>query len=115
MTTSFAVNANNDLYIGNNGSLAIVSDIQSVLVACACIAKSVRGEMFLQVDRGIPYFETVFTGSPQILQFEAALRAAWKKVDQVLNIISLTTSVQNNQLSYAAEILTSFGAGTLNG
>lgn len=115
MTQTFGVNASNDIYIGGDGNLVIDRDTQAVLTACAQTVKTRLGEMVLAVNDGLPYFETVFTGVPNIPQFEMALRTAILAVPGVNEILSLTTSQAGDVLSYTAVILTIYGQGVLNG
>ena len=115
MTQIFAVNSKNDIYIGDDGQLAIVTGLQAVLQACEHVAKARLGEMVLAIDQGIPYFETVWNGVPNLPQFEIALRQAFLGVDGVTEVISLTTIQRADILSYTATIMTTFGGGTING
>lgn len=115
MTKTFAVDENNDLYIGNDGNLAIVTGKEAVLQACASAAKAQLGEMLYAVNSGIPNFQTVWVGAPNIQQFEAALRKTLLSVNGVREIKSLVTSLNNDQLQYSAVISTIFGTGAING
>lgn len=115
MTQSFAVDQNNDLFIGPNGSLAINSGLAAVSQNAAHAAKTILGEMVLATDKGIPYFEAVWTGSPNLPQFEAALRAAILAVDGVTKVDALTITQTGNTLNYAADIVTVYGSGVVNG
>lgn len=115
MTQVFSVDSNNDLFIKENGTLAINTQLQAVLQACEHVAKSQLFEMVLDQERGVPNFETIWNGSPNIAQFEAFLRRNILTVPDVIEIVSLETNVQNNVLRYVAEIRTTFGTGVLNG
>jgi enamine deaminase RidA (YjgF/YER057c/UK114 family) len=105
--------APNDLYLDDDGNIVMATDIQAALQACAEAAKTLLGEMVLNTDQGIPYFQTVWVGVPNVQQFNAALRAAFLAVPNVIEVVSLITSQQNNTLQYTAIIRTSFGAGNL--
>lgn len=115
MTQTFAADANNDLFLGKNGNLAIVSGLEAVLQNCAHLAKSLLGEMVLETDQGLPYRETLWTGAHNVAQFEAALRAGLLGVDGVSEITSLNINQVGNTLKYAADIVTIYGAGSVNG
>jgi len=115
MAITFAVDDNNDLYIGDDGRLVLVRGLQAVLQACAQAAKTLLGEMILQTNKGLPNFETIWNGTPNIPQWEAALRKTILAVVDVTGISRLTTSVTNNTLSYAIEIQTVYGIGEING
>jgi hypothetical protein len=118
-TLSANVNSNipgvafNDLYLNADGNISLSFDLQAALQACAQAAQTLLGEMVFNVNQGIPYFQTVWVGVPNVQQFTAALRAAFLAVPNVVEVISLVTSQQNDSLTYSAIIRTSFGSGTI--
>lgn len=115
MTKTLAVDENNDIYIGNDGNLAIVTGIEATLQACAQAVQAQLGEMILAVDQGMPNFQTIWNGAPNVPQFEGYLRSTILGVENVLEIEDLTITPENGILSYQAQILTSFGSAVLNG
>lgn len=110
-----AVDENNDLYIGADGSLAMATELDAVMQAAQQAAQTQLGEMQYAVDQGVPNFATVWNGAANLSQFEAYLRRTLLAVDHVTGVQDLTVSVANNALSYAATILTDYGPGALNG
>lgn len=115
MSLVLAVNANNDLFIGPDGSLALARNLEAVEQAAQQAAASQLGEMVLAVDRGVPNFAVTWNGAPRLGQFEAYLRRAIMAVDGVLEVQELRTSRAGNVLSYRATIRTIYGQGVLNG
>ena len=115
MVRSLSVNELNDIYLDPQGNLAIAVGLTAILQNCEHAARAVLGEMVLEVDRGIPYFETVWAGNPQISQFDAALRRALLAVEGVIEVVNLSTTPEDNQLNYTALIRTTFGEGTASG
>lgn len=115
MTKTFAVDANNDLYIGADGSLAVASDLHATLQAAQQAAQTQTGEMEYAVDQGIPNFAVTWNGAPNLAQFDAALRRAILGVAHVTGIQELTIATADNQLRYSATIVTDYGVGVLNG
>lgn len=117
------VNGVDDLYVDDEGNIAIVFDLQAVLQACKQAALTRLGEMVLQTDQGIPYLEAVFVGVPNLLAFESALRTAWLATQGVVSVTNLTTKQNNSTItgtsittigiSYTATILTVFGLGNI--
>lgn len=110
-----AVDEKNDMYIGENGNLALNSGIDAIMQACANAVKAQLGEMILETNRGIPNFQTVWNGAPNIAQFEAFLRRTILEVEGVTNILNLTTRVNNGTLFYEVDIQTIYGSEVLNG
>lgn len=112
---TLAVDANNDLYVGADGALAVVSGLTAVLQAAQQAAQTQLGEMIYAVDEGIPNFAAVWNGAPNVAQFEAALRRTLSAVEGVTGVSDLITTVRANTLSYSATITTIYGAGAING
>ena len=108
------VDANNDLFLGPDGNIAVASGIQAVLVACQCAVKTRFGEMVLAADQGIPYFETAFAGGYNVAAFEDALRAAILRVRDVRSV-NLTAAASGDRITYTATIVTAYGEGVLRG
>lgn len=109
MTQSFGLNRNNDIYIGSDGNLVIENGEQAVLNACANVAKASLGEEVLSINNGVPYFQAAWSGAPNIAVFESYLRNAFLSVDGVVQVVSLSTSIANNTLSYIAQIESVYG------
>jgi len=115
MTITLAVDDLNDLFIGGDGALAVVSELEATLQACEHAAKTQLSEMIYAVDAGIPNFATVWNGSPNKSQFEAYLRRTLLAVENVTEVPELSTVIANHVLSYRAVIKTIFGTGVING
>lgn len=115
MTRTLAVDANNDIYLGPGGRLAVVTGLDAVLLLCAHAAKTLLGEMVLAIDQGLPYFQALWSGAPNIPVFEAAYRQRILAVQDVTGIVEVTFTVQGSVLSYAATISTIYGTGVVNG
>jgi hypothetical protein len=115
MTRVFTVDENNDLILAGDGDLAISTDLEAVLQACEHAAKAQLAEMVLAVDQGVPNFQTIWQGSPNVFQFEAYLRRQLQNVTGVVEVSELTSTVSDNVLSYTATIQTIYGQGVVNG
>lgn len=113
MTTTFAVDSNNDLYLDNNGNIAIISGLQATLQACQQAVQTTLGEMVLDMSSGLPYFQAVFVGNPNFKVFNSAATSAILAVDGVNQVISFTSSQDGDKLIYTAVILTVYGQGTI--
>jgi hypothetical protein len=82
---------------------------------CAQVAKLQLGEAVLNTNLGVPYFQTVWNGVPNIQQFTSSLRSAFLSVTGVVEVVSLITSQTDNVLSYTAVIRTIYGSGGISG
>jgi len=112
----------NDIYLDTTENIAIAGttpnnndQLQAVMFACNTASKAELGEMVLQTNLGIPNFQLIWVGVPNIPQWRAALIATFKRIPGVVDVLTLNTSYTKNILSYTAVILTSYGQGTLNG
>jgi hypothetical protein len=121
----------NDLFVGDDGNIVLAGitesnpdQLNAVLYACANAAKSVLGEMVLNTNRGLPNFQVIWVGAPNIGIWEAALRNILSAIDGVSDIAEITTqrgyntnAYNNTQdlLIYTVTIVTEFGTGTFNG
>lgn len=114
MTQSFATNSNNDLFIASDGNLSVATGIEAVLFACANAAKAQLNEMIYAFDRGVANFQTIWTNSVNVAQFEASVRAAILSVPGVIGIESFDMLVLDNAMNYRAVIKTIYGNGEIN-
>ena len=108
---TFSVNSANDIYLDSVGNIAFAYDLTAITQECAQAAKTLLGEMIYNINQGIPYFQTVWIGVPNIGQYTAALRRAFLAIDGVLEVVSILTSQTDNTLSYTAVIRTIYGSG----
>lgn len=110
---TFAVNTQNDIYLGTDGNLAVVYDMQGTLQACAHATKTLLGEMIFSTNEGLPNFQLVWVGVPNLQQYEAAVRATLLAVDGVVEIVSFLIDLNDNTMTYTATIRTIYGTGTI--
>lgn len=112
---TFAVNEKNELVLDKSGNLSLITGKQAIAQACEQAIKSQLTEMIYAQQRGIPTFQAVWVGSPNLLQFDTYARAMLRSVPDVVEVIKLNTIVGDNVLNYTAEILTNAGAVSING
>lgn len=115
MTRTLAVDTNNDIFVGGDGNLSIAVGIDAVMFACQQAVQTMLGEMVFAVDEGMPNFDAVWNGSPNVIQFEAYLRRTILAVPDVTNVDSVTIDATGEALVYAAVIRTIYGVGAING
>lgn len=114
MTQTFGVNANNDIYIGANGNLVILQGQAAVGAACASASRASLGEEVLATTSGIPFFQAIFVGVPNLQAANAALIQTLEQVDGVISVTSVTSSITKNALgkavwAYVATIESEYG------
>lgn len=117
---TFMSNDDNDWILDSNNNLAIgtgdtnLHGEQALAVCARHYAQTILGEMIHQTDKGIPFFGTAFS-RVEIIRFEAALRERLLELPQILEIVNLESSVDNDTLSYSAVLKTIYGVITING
>lgn len=114
-TTTFAVDQNEDWILDDTGNLQMLSDLDAVLTVCQSVSKVRLGELALNTDQGMPFFESVFNGTPNFVQFEAAFRANISRVSGVSEIVSFSGEINSGVFSYVAVIRTIYGIGQIAG
>lgn len=115
MTTTFATDENNDLFLDNSKNITVLTGLPAIIAACETATKAQLGEMVLATKSGIPNFQTIWIGSPNYSLYVDYLRNTLAGVPGVLQVSSLDVSVSQNVLSYTAMIHTVFGTGEING
>ena len=112
---TLATNENNDIYQNELGNIETSNDITAVLTTAKSAVQTVLGEMIYKKSDGVPYFETLWNGSPNFQQIESSIRTSVLRVSGVNNINSYDYTSKDNIFSYNIEIETDFGAETLEG
>lgn len=115
MVQTLGINANNDLYLGPDGNIVLLSGLDAVVTACKNACLTQLGECVLQQGIGLPNFQTVWVGVPDIAIWQSYLQNVILAVEGVTQVTSITISAQNNVLSYVAEIQTIYGNTVING
>ena len=110
---TLGTNSNNDLYIAANGQLAIKSELSALAQTCEHVVKTMMGELILQGDEGIPNFQLIWGGAPNIAQAENAIREALSRVSGVEEVTELSAFVSNDKFVYNATIKTIYGEVSL--
>lgn len=114
MLSSFAEDENNDFYLDDFGNLAIAQDVRAVLFLCEAAAETLQSELVLNTDIGLPNFQTVWNGAPNLPQYEGILRDTFLKIEGVEEVTQIIVSLKDNILNYNAVIQTRYGSGVLN-
>lgn len=111
---TFETDFNNDLVIGDDGNLSLITAIKAVSQTAEHYAYTLRGEMLFAADLGVPFFDVAFGATPNIAQFESFMRSRIMEVDEVVRINSLTATQVDDSLMYNAEIVTIYGVGNIS-
>lgn len=106
---TIAVNDSNDIYL-LNGDIAIATGKKAREQIIAAAIRTRLGELQLDTERGIPYFETVFRSPSKdnLDLWEASVRETIMGFDFVSSIKDLDYKIDynSNTLTYSATIIT---------
>jgi hypothetical protein len=114
MVQSFDLSPSGDVYIGANGNLAVATGLQAIQDACLNVCRARLGEEVLTTGNGLPYFECVFNGSPNLAIFRSYLITVLNNVPGVTSVSDVAISIANNTLSFSATIQTIYGPATVS-
>ena len=106
---------NNDIYLVG-GNIAMAEDKQAVAQIVNNILRTQRGELSYNIDRGIPYLETVLGDNPDVNLWASYMMSAIKGISYVNRIISFIPQVdyETNTLKFISRISTIYGDITIN-
>ena len=105
-------NGNNDIYIEKR-DLAIAEGKEAIGYVAKNRVCTLQGEHQYDLSEGIPYFDVLFGGRPDIDLFRFYLQKELLKVENVHAIKSLETNIESDVLSYTAELQTTEGVVTI--
>lgn len=113
MTQSFGINANNDIFIGSNGNLVVLQGESAVAAAAKNASRISLGEEVLSTISGLPFFQAIFVGVPNLQMFNNYLITALTQIEGVTQVKSLTTDIEKDSfgrsvLVYEAIIQTQY-------
>lgn len=112
---TISTNENNDIFIDSTGNIATSEDIQALANVSKNKALTTLGEPeYNQLD-GIPYFETIFTDTPKIDLFQAAMINSMESQEEVQRVSNFEYTVNNGVFSYSLIEKTTYGDITING
>ena len=110
---SFSLNASNDIYINASGNLAVDENLAALEDICRNVSKALLGEEVLTTGNGIPYFQSVFNGTPNIANFQNYLTSQLNGVEGVNAVTNISISIADNTLTFVATIDTIYGPSTI--
>jgi hypothetical protein len=111
---TLSADSTNDIFIAGDGNLSSSAGIDAVLQLCKHAMQTMLNEMIYDYSDGLPNFKVIWDGSPNLLQFNVAGRAALQAVAGVVRVVSFESAVTNNVLKYRADIQTQFGSAVIN-
>ena len=115
MNRVFAENENNDVYLGSDNKLAINDDLPAVLQSAQAAVEIQKSEALYSQNNGMPNDSVIWSGTPNLPQFEFFARKQISNVPGVVNIENFIVTTIDNVLQYQATIKTIYGTGDIDG
>jgi hypothetical protein len=88
---------NNDL-VFRDGDLVFSTGIEAVVQACRIVMQMFRGEWFLNLDAGLPYWESILGQKPAV-----AIQAATMYIRRELELVDGVVDVTKLEVTYVRE------------
>lgn len=106
-----------DIYLDDNGNLAIKSDEQAILDILTNRIRTKKYEVQYDMNKGIPYFETIFANTGLLGLWRSYVIEEIERTSGVISVESLLYSLDEGtkKLSYTCQIRTIYGETSLNG
>lgn len=112
---TISTNENNDIFLDSSGNIATSTDINALANVSKNKVLTTLGEPeYNQLD-GIPYFETIFTDTPKIDLFQAAVIDTLESLNEVQRVTNFDYEQNNGVFSYSLIEKTTYGDIELQG
>lgn len=112
---TISTNENNDIFLDSSGNIAMSTDINALANVSKNKVLTTLGEPeYNQLD-GIPYFETIFTDTPKIDLFQAAVIDTLESLDAVQRVTNFDYEQNNGVFSHSLIEKTTYGDIELQG
>lgn len=103
-----AMGVNGDIYMGPEG-LKFVSGIDGVVQLCTILLRLTVGEWFLDLDKGIDWYEYLGNKLDQLDRLQAELSSKILTVSNVQEVLSMAVIVMERRVSIRWEVRSVFG------
>jgi hypothetical protein len=115
LSTTLAVNAGNDIYRDAAGNIALASGVVALMQNAQQAAQTLLGELIYATDQGLPNFQTIWNGAPNVPLWTEYLRRTLQGVNGVTKVQSLTVTRVQDEIKYSTVLETVYGLVELNG
>lgn len=115
--TTLARDANNDIHVTSDGKFAIASGLACYYDILHAAVLTIQGELLLNTERGIPYFDTIFQHPNKVLFWQSSMQSVISSFSFVRTIKSFNYDIDYDKklLTYTIKVETTDGDVTLEG
>lgn len=115
MTRIFSENNKRDIFLNADKRISITEGIEAVAQSTKSAVELQQGEAIFSPQRGVPTDRAVWSGTPNLPQFELFARKQILAKPEVKEVPNFDVEVNGELLSYTATIKTTFGEIEING
>ncbi|MGN0024953.1 MAG: hypothetical protein ACI351_05920 [Candidatus Avelusimicrobium sp.] len=110
---TIATDQTNDIFLTPSGDIALATDDVATMQTIRHAVLTSRGELPLDQQAGVPYFNTVFTDAPNLEVFRQEVQRAAEAVETVRSVEDFLMQVQNKTLKYQMRVKLTNGSEVL--
>ena len=113
---SLALDKDHDIFINSNGNLDLITGIEALSQKCEQRILLFLGEWFLDVTRGLPYFQNILGYGKDKAIVTNIITTELKKEKEVLQVLSdnFVYNANDRAYIYNATIISEFGKEEVN-
>lgn len=109
------LNDPSDDLVVTGGDLVLVGELPAIVQDIRAALQSFRGDWFLDLDDGLPYFDTILVKSPQLDLVRAAFRDCLAAVPGVVSVLDLQLDFNPAARTLAVTWVVQASTGVLDG
>lgn len=108
-------NANNDLFLGPDNKLSVSEGLLALVQTTKSAVEVQKGELIFSKEKGIPTDQALWSGTPDLQQFEFYVRKTILAISGVIEILTFEAEIIDDHVDYTAQIKTIYGEGEVSG
>lgn len=112
---TLALDSNNDISFNSLGNFYFLEDIEALKQTIQNVVLTNYGEIILNNELGVDYFNTVFSPQPDLFKFKKQVINQTEQVEGVVNVSGFDMQVNGDTLNYTMTVVTIYGDITING
>ena len=105
----FAENSKRDIYANSRNQIAFLTESEAVAQLVKSSIELQAGELIYNTSKGMPTDATVWSGTPNLLQFDFFAKKQIRSVNGVESIISFKSEIVGDKVRYETTVKTIYG------
>lgn len=106
---TFPINSQNDLFLSDDGNLAMAEDKTALANIIQNVMQTRRGELRYDRSAGVPYFETLLGVSPNVELWKYYAGQEVERIDGISRVRQLVTRFSEGIFSYEMVVESTIG------